>query len=80
MEKTLSMASAIKKRASLTDVNKLLLLSFGHLSQAVVATGQVSLQARQSGHNHALHLPAFRARACRGQTQSTDAATGADTT
>lgn len=76
----LSMARLIKSRTLLTDIDEPLLLFFGHLCQAVVATGQVSLQARQSGHNHALHLPALRARACRGQTQPTDAATGADAT
>lgn len=54
----------------------MLLLSVSHLSQAVVATAQVPLQAGQGHHHHTLHLTALRARAGRRKAQSTDAAAG----
>lgn len=49
-----------------TNINKLLLLSLWHLSQAVVMTSQVSPQARQARHGHTLHFTALRSRARRG--------------
>lgn len=65
-----------KRRSS--HVNELLLLLVRHVSQAVVASGQVSLQAGQGRHHHALHLAALRPRAGRGEAQSADAAAGPD--
>ena len=60
-----------------THIDELLLLLLSHVSQAVVATRQLPLQARQRRHDHALHLAALRARARRGQAQPADAAAGA---
>lgn len=62
----------------ITDINEFLLLSISHLSQAVVAPSQVSLQARQGRHHHALHLAPLRPAAGRRKAQPADAATGTD--
>ena len=61
-----------------THVDELLLLPLVHVPQAVVAPSQVSLQAGQRHHRHALHLAALGARARRRQAQPPDAAAGAD--
>ena len=61
-----------------TDVDELLLLPLVHVSQAVVAPGQVSLQPGERHHRHALHLAALGARARGRQAQPPDAAAGAD--
>lgn len=63
----------------MTDVNEVLLLPLSHLSQAVVAPGQVSLQARQRRHHHTLHLAALRPAAGGRKAQPTDAAAGTHT-
>lgn len=62
----------------ITDINEFLLLSISHLSQAVVAPSQVSLQARQGRHHHALHLAPLWPAAGRRKAQPADAATGTD--
>lgn len=61
-----------------THINKLLLLLFRHVSQAVVASGQVSLQARQGRDHHPLHLTALSPRTGRGEAQPADTAAGPD--
>ena len=61
-----------------THVDELLLILVGHVSQAVVASGQVSLQAGQGLDTHALHLAALGSGAGGGQAQAADAAAGTD--
>lgn len=63
---------------STTHINQLLLLLLRHVSQAVVASGQVFLQAGQGRHHHPLHLAALSPGAGRRQAQAADAAAGPD--
>lgn len=63
---------------STTHINQLLLLLLRHVSQAVVASGQVVLQAGQGRHHHPLHLAALSPGAGRRQAQAADAAASAD--
>jgi len=58
-----------------THVDELLLLL---VPQAVVASGQVVLQAGQRRHHHPLHLAAFRPRAWRREAQPADTTAGPD--
>ena len=62
-----------------THVNELLLLLVCQVLQAVVASGQVSLQAGQGRHHHPLHLTALRPGAGGGEAQPADTAPSADT-
>lgn len=63
---------------SVSHIDELLLLFIGHVSQAVVASRQVSLQAGQGGDHHPLHLPALGPGAGRRQAEPADAAAGPD--
>lgn len=62
----------------MTHINKLLLLFLRHVAQAVVAAGEVSLQAGQSGHHHPLHLTPLGPGTGRGEAQPTNAAARPD--
>lgn len=57
-------------------IDELLLLTLGHLCQAVVAPCQVSLEATQRRDGHALHLATLRSAASRREAEATDAAAG----
>ena len=61
-----------------THVDELLLLLIGHFPQAIVASGQVSLQAGQGCHHHPLHLTTLSPRAGWGEAQAADAAASPD--
>ena len=55
-------------------VDEQLLLFLGHVTQAVVAAGEVTLEAGQGLHCDALHLATLCAAAGGGQAQASDAA------
>lgn len=57
-----------------THIDELLLFLFGHLSQAVVSTRQVILQASEGVHHHPLHLSALSTCAGRRQAQTSNTA------
>lgn len=62
-----------------THINELLLLPLRHLTQAVITSSQVFLQAGQSRYNHPLHLTTLGPRTSRGEAQPADTAAGPDT-
>lgn len=66
-------------RQNESHINQLLLLLLRHISQAVVASGQVSFQAGQGHYHHPLHLTTLSPRTGRWEAQPADTASSPDT-